>query len=161
MPEFSEHITQAKHNLQFLQDVNNTFSCYWDWQVTICFYVAVHLVNAHLSKTCNQHYRKHTEVFNAISPYRISHAKFSEDDYFAFLSLYNLSRRSRYLISENTKDHQTKPFFTHEKHFSKSIKHLDRIIGLMKAIHKVQIPEIKIKSSFLGPHDLKNFSTYA
>lgn len=132
---------------------------YWDWQVTICFYVAVHLVNAHLSKTCNLHYRKHTEVFNAISPYGISPAKFSEDDYVAFQTLYNLSRRSRYLINENPKYHNSIPFFTHEKHFSKSIRHLDRIIDLMKARHKVHVPEIKVKSLLFKPGELKNFST--
>jgi len=58
LAQFDEHIQQANHNLQFLSFANQAGSAYYDWQVTICFYTALHLVNAHLS-LFNMQYRKH------------------------------------------------------------------------------------------------------
>jgi hypothetical protein len=46
---FEENIAQAKSNLNFLETVNQKIGNYYDWQVTICFYTAGHLVNAHLT----------------------------------------------------------------------------------------------------------------
>jgi len=52
-----------------------------------------------------------------------------------------------------------KHLFTNEKHFSKALKHLDKIVDLFRRKHNVQIPEIKIKSSILKQNDLKHFLT--
>ena len=46
MAFFDEHVAQAKSNLQFLETVNQAIRNYYDWQVTICFYTAVHLAEA-------------------------------------------------------------------------------------------------------------------
>ena len=74
----------------------------FDWQVTICFYTAVHLINCHLANFGLQ-YRKHKDVKDALNPYTISPAKLPEDEYSAYISLQSLSRRSRYLVNENCK----------------------------------------------------------
>ena len=69
MANFADHIAQAQKNLQFLQEISGKLSTqYWDWNVTVCYYVAVHLVNSHIASTTNQHYRKHEEVSKALNP---------------------------------------------------------------------------------------------
>jgi hypothetical protein len=65
MPQFADHIKQANSNFLFLKSVNQTSPAHVDWQVTVCFYTALHLVNAHLAKY-NQQFRNHTDVKDAI-----------------------------------------------------------------------------------------------
>ena len=75
----ADHFTQAQRNLQFLGSINNHQNEYTDWQVTVCFYTALHLVNAHLA-TFVLHYRTHEEIKNAIVPLNLlSVAKLPED----------------------------------------------------------------------------------
>lgn len=157
MPAFAEHILQVRHNLEFLEKTNQHHEEFWDWQVTVCFYCAVHLINAHLAKTCNLHYRKHTEVFNAINPYRLSPGKIGENEYVAFQSLYNLSRRSRYLVNEKMKNRSTAPHFTYEKHFEKAVRHLDVILGMLKARHNASIQSISIHTPGLSQTEVNHF----
>lgn len=61
MPRFNEHIEQARHNILFLEFINKSGNDFCDWQVTTCFYIGVHLINAHLSMF-NMQYRKHVDV---------------------------------------------------------------------------------------------------
>jgi hypothetical protein len=129
LASFEEHIQQAKSNLAFLGAINQKVNNYFDWQVTVCFYTALHLVNAHLSKHQLQ-YRKHYDVNYALNPdVRISISKLPEDEYDAYIALQRLSRRSRYLVNE--KDDQLsseKAFLTFDKHLCKAIRHLDRLL---------------------------------
>ena len=128
MPKFEEHIQQAEHNLEFLANINETIPNCIDWQITVCFYTALHLVNAHLSKFGHQ-YRKHTDVQHAINPeVQISPSKLPEDEYVAYTALQQLSRRSRYLVNEkDSKLKETAAARTYDTHLSKAIKHLDRL----------------------------------
>jgi NifB/MoaA-like Fe-S oxidoreductase len=156
---FDEHINQAKRNLAFLESINHNVKDCIDWQVTVCFYTALHLINAHLA-TFELQYRKHVDVKNALNPENnLSISKLPEDEYVAYATLQMLSRRSRYLVNE--KDNQvgtTTAFLTHDIHLAKSIKHLDRLVAFFQNKYKVSLPSIAIKCPDLKSHSLKIFS---
>jgi uncharacterized protein (UPF0332 family) len=100
LASFENHISQAKRNLQFLQEINQNIENYIDWQVTVCFYSALHLVNAHLSQYGLQ-YRRHSDVKHALNPkVQASPSKLPENEYVAYVTLQMLSRRSRYLEND-------------------------------------------------------------
>jgi hypothetical protein len=101
VPTFEEHLAQAKRNLDYLQKSNELIPDRWDWQVTVCFYVGVHLVNAHVFQKTGQHYRSHEQVNMALNPATLSLAKLSESDYLAYKKLQGLARRARYLCHDD------------------------------------------------------------
>ena len=146
MPQFDDHIEQAKSNLSFIKIINQSAPVHFDWQVTACFYTALHLVNAHLAKY-GQQYRNHNDVNFAINPHNTtSLLKLTPDTYSAYESLFSLSRRARYLI--NKKDDNLKsdtPFFTHEKHLVKSIRHLETLCRYFNSIYTLDLPKIALK----------------
>lgn len=135
MGTFTEHINQAKQNLSFLSSVNENINNRWDWQVTVCFYSAVHLINAHIVSKTSKNYLTHGQVAEVINPYAtLSLGSIDENTYVSYTKLHQLSRRSRYLLSENydkTIDVQT-ACLTYDKHFKKAIHHLDVIIEFIK-----------------------------
>ena len=139
MPQFEEHIHQAKRNLSFLREITAINDSY-DWQVTVCFYTALHLINAHLSKSGLQ-YRKHSEVDLAINPKNLlSLTRLPDDEYVAYSSLYKLSRRSRYLV--NLKDGQIgaeAASLTHDRHLSKALKHLDLLLEYFNKLYNLNL----------------------
>lgn len=138
MPSFNEHITQAKRNLDFLYLTNSKNNNFWDWQVTICFYTSLHLVNAHIANIANLHYRKHEEVNVAINPYSaVSPCKLPENVYLSYMKLQGLSRRARYLIHEDYTNKSSSNHFTYDKHLSKAIRHLDVLLNYMTISYKV------------------------
>lgn len=158
MPSFSEHIGQAKHNLKFIEELNRNVTNFWDWQVTACFYVAVHVINAHLAKELDIHYRKHTEVFNAINPFNpTARAAIRKEEYLAFKTLNNLSRRSRYLISDDMRDRSANVHFTQKKHFDKAIRNLDILISFANEVHKSGLPVTTINSGIPKPGAVNYF----
>lgn len=140
MASYAEHISQSKHNLDFLVEVNSQiYSGYWDWHVTVCYYVAVHLINAHLAKTINQHYRKHEDVAQALNPNNAtSPTRVPENIYLAYVKLQNLSRRSRYLISEEMSNRETQSHLTYDKHFKRAINYLDTLMVFVSETHHEQ-----------------------
>lgn len=129
MASFENHVNQAKSNLNFLLHINQTSENFWDWQVTTCFYVAVHTVNAHIAKVANMHYQTHEAVKNAINPHRVlSVSRIDENIYLDYAKLEGLSRRSRYLCNESAKNNPDVAHITYDRHLAKAIKLLDRIL---------------------------------
>ena len=158
MPDFDAHIRQAKRNLQFLSNINlNITDCY-DWQVTTCFYVSVHLVNAHLSQF-DQQYRTHENVKLAINPYTVtSLMKIPENEYVAYTSLENLSRRARYLV--NVKDSKLisdKPALIYEKHLAKALRHLDKLLIHFGTIYPIGMNRYNVKCANINTQELQFF----
>jgi len=86
MADFQSHITQAKRNLKFLEQTNTSSNGAWDWQVTIAYYTAVHIVNAHLAKGANLHYTTHEKVKNALFK-PLSPVKIDQNIYLAYHKL--------------------------------------------------------------------------
>ncbi len=131
-----------------------------DWQVTVCFYAALHLVNAHLA-TFNLQYRSHTNVKQALNPEKaISPSKLPEEEYVAYTALQMLSRRSRYLVNE--KDGQigaTSAAYTNEKHLAKAIRHIDRLANYFRQRYELPLPVIEVHCSGIKQEELKYMQT--
>ena len=140
MAQFPEHIFQVENNLSFLKEVETKIDNYFDWKVTICFYCAVHLANAHLSKFGLQ-YRQHNEVNFALNPEtETSLSKLPENEYVAYITLQQLSRRSRYLVNE--KDGNLKnsnAFLTHEKHYERAKKHVYTLTYYLSSLYHLNL----------------------
>jgi hypothetical protein len=145
-----EHINQANNNIAFLQNINNNISNCIDWQVTVSFYTALHLVNAHIS-TFNLQYRRHTDVKDVLNPYnQTSVMKLPENEYTAYMSLQSLSRRARYLVNEKDNNLATNTaFLTYEKHLAKALKHLDVLMQYFTAKYNYTLPVISVKCTEL------------
>lgn len=145
MPDFKDHIYQAKNNLEVLEFVN-TSGKYYDWQVTLCFYAALHFVNAHLAQCNNSHYRTHMQVDQAINPnILLSVSKLDEDTYVVYTSLFKLSKRSRYMVNENPANKETRAFFTHEPHLKRALKHLDTVLYYFNAKYNIGLQNVILK----------------
>ena len=160
MATFDEHIKQAQHNIHFLSSINDNASvqnCI-DWQVTVCFYAALHLINAHLAQFSLQ-YRSHTNVKQALNPEQaVSLSKLPADEYVAYTALQMLSRRSRYLVNE--KDGQigaTSAAYTNEKHLAKAIRHLDRLAAYFRTRYKLTLPTVQLKCIGVKQNELTYF----
>lgn len=153
MAEFDEHVAQAKRNLSILYDVHLKVSDSWDWQVTIAYYAAVHLMNAHLAKRLNLHYNTHEKVKNALFK-QLSPCKIPDDIYAAYIRLEGLSRRARYLCHENG-DNSTDEHLTYDRHLKKSLTNLDRILTYFNKLYRIEfqvfsLDFIEIKNSSLN-----------
>lgn len=135
MAIYKEHLAQAKSNLQFLGLINTNCSSHIDWQVTTCFYTAVHLINGFLAQESNLHFNSHDRVKDAVSPDSINAGtKLDEQTYLAYVKLRNLSRRSRYLCNaDNPQEDVEKAHFILEKHFVKAFVHLDKLMNYFYA----------------------------
>jgi hypothetical protein len=139
-------------------EINKNIKDSWDWQVTIVFYTALHLIDGHVAKTANQHYRSHEEVKQAINPNNnTSPASLDEETFKSYIKLFNLSRRARYLINENHSNPATQANFTYEKHFAKALRHLDKIMFKFNSLYSTKYPSIEISCSYLKEKELNYF----
>ena len=131
MATFQEHIDHSKKNLVFLSKINFSVDDSWDWQVTVCFYTALHLINAHIVKKTNKNYLSHNQVEEVINPFNIlSIGRLDENTFLSYSKLCQLSRRSRYLLNENFKkaDDIQQASMKYSLHFKKAVHHLDVVI---------------------------------
>jgi hypothetical protein len=161
---FHEHITQSKSNLDFLNKLNVGVPDSWDWQVTVCFYTALHLISAHVVNKTGKNYLSHTSINDAINPTtQLSIAKLDETTYLAYNKLYQLSRRSRYLISEdraknNNPSGITNCNLTYSIHFKRSINHLEIVMNYMIKNYSITFEKCKIKCLDLNSLNFNNFT---
>lgn len=134
MTDFLVYIKQARNNLNFLSKISYSCSDYCDWQVTVSFYVGVHLVNAHLTKKIQTTYRSHKKTFDALNfACETSPSMLPQSVFLAYRHLYNLSRRSRYLCSDADLPDNSRPFMTYSKHLKRSINHLNTLIEYIES----------------------------
>lgn len=158
MASFDDHLARAKANLIFLENVCRNEKYFWDWKVTICFYSAVHLINAHIADKSRQHYRSHEQVLMAINPNEaLSLSRLDEAKYLCYSKLRNLSRRSRYLVSDQVNNNETGAFFTYDKHFARAIRHLDVLITFFNEEYKMDIQKTEVTCIELKQGELVNF----
>lgn len=123
----------------------------WDWQITVSFYCAVHLINAHLAASGNLHYRTHVQVKNAINPYNAgADCPVPPDVYLSYVKLENLSRRGRYLCHDDPDNHASSGHFTYDKHFAKALKHLDAILNHFKSSYSIHFPLLAVQCPALS-----------
>lgn len=147
MATFEEHIAQARRNLDFLEQINLRCNNHWDWQVTACFYVAVHLANAHIAQKSNMHYRSHSDVKNALNPENsLSVMKFQEAEYIAYVKLMNLSRRARYLCHDVPSNLDgSKAYMTFDVHLKKAVKNLDKLLVFIQSEYNESFNKLDVK----------------
>lgn len=157
MAQFDEHYSRACSDIEFLEQVNSRFPDRIDWQITVAYYVAVHLVNAHIAKF-SLHYQSHNEIRSAINPHRtIPLAGVSPEAYDDFELLTMLSRRARYLQSE--KSPSLAPQAAHyvfDKHFRRSLQMLDTILTYFYETYKLTLPKITLICPDRRPTDTFN-----
>lgn len=166
MASFDEHIKKAIENLQFLETINSHANSHWDWQVTVSFYVAVHLANAHIAQVANLHYQSHTAVIAALNPLKpiTVGMEFPEIEYLAYVKLKNLSRRARYLCHEDlhssdpSGEAAKKQHLTFDKHLSKSLTHLETIMAFINKTYAIPFKKTTIDCIELRGKPLKYFS---
>lgn len=158
MTKFDEHIEQAARNFLFLEQINNSIDDCVDWQVTVCFYTSLHIVNAHLT-TGELNYRSHKDVDNVInfaavaSPFKLPQA-----EYLSYKKLQSLSRRSRYLVNgDNASKDDGRTYFTHSIHLKRAIGHLDKLIKFFTSKYGFDLPKIKLKCEDLKNDDYLTF----
>jgi hypothetical protein len=159
MADFNAHLTQAKRNCQILKSMNAFVSDSWDWQLTNAFYVAVHVVNGHMAKIDNQHYKSHEAIKNAL--FAIDKVKVPENVYLAYVKLEQLSRRARYLCSEKKSDDNSISYLTYEVHFAKAIRHLDVVLTYFCGRHKIDFPKSSLNCVELKGDTLTYFEHQA
>lgn len=148
MGDFSAHLLQSKSNLRFLEKVNSNVSDSWDWQVTTCFYSALHLISAHIADKTGKNYLSHHQVSHLINfEEQLSPAKLDQQTYISYQKLLLLSRRSRYLIqiNEQNKSSDIMPVcLTYDKHFKKAVYHLDIIMSYMSKNYNVTFDSLSL-----------------
>lgn len=162
MPSFDAHLSQAKSNLTFLEHVNHTLPEQRDWQVTVCFYVAVHLANAYLADKEHQHYQTHGKRDLALNPFNgAAQHSWPEDEYYAYEDLSALSRRSRYLCSEadnrGDRNVRNQAFLTHEKHLLEALRNLDLVMTHFENVYNQDLPILEMTCAGLDKASLSHF----
>lgn len=103
MASLIEHHAKALSNLQFLTEVHLKMPETYDWQVTIAFYVGVHLVNGHMKHRYNREFTSHSAIIDQLdADARSSFSSTSDlnwclDSVTAYARLRNMSREARYM----------------------------------------------------------------
>lgn len=162
MGTFSEHLNPSQSNLQFLSKISSSTDNFWDWQVTVCFYSALHLINAHIVNKTQSNYLTHKDVEAVLNPNNLlSVARLDIPNYIAYIKLLELSRRSRYLLNENFKKGEKqdiqKVSLTYSKHFRKAIIHLDTLIAFISKEYNIAFNPCEIKCMDLQGINLTHF----
>jgi len=139
MATFSDHIAQAKHNNGFCEFICKNSDAFYDWRVTVNFYTCIHLINAHLAYIEDAHYRRHSDVEDAINPYNKGTCSLPKEIFLSYKKLHNLSRRSRYLINEKMSNHEECVHHTSENHYKKSVNRLSEIASFFEEKYKISI----------------------
>ena len=160
MATFIDHCNRAKSNHALFIKLNSE-NVFLDWQVTACFYCALHLISAHLLKAgslrCKNHsaIEKHINFQNSNSSYRLS-----EDDFVSYANLYMLSKRARYMSCE--KDGVALDDVTYhisDKHIARAVRDLNRIIVCFENIYSQNlINPSKINCSRIKLEKLQYFT---
>lgn len=142
--------------------MNSNLPEYWDWQVTVCFYTALHFISAHVVSKTGKNYLSHSNINDAINPTtQLSPAKLDDVTYLAYNKLYQLSRRSRYLINENSAHNKSSDILncnlTHTIHFKRAIGNLEVVINYMKDTYAITFDKSIMKCIDLNGLEFKNF----
>jgi len=130
---FEDHVHRAKCNLEVLVVLNRHSHVDYSWQVTLCFYTAVHLINSHLQYSAGKTFKTHLSTLDRIDPGSAMNVNaVSLTAYKAYLRLHNRSREARYLckVSDSghvVRNHQDAVRIKH-RHLIQCVSDLDIIL---------------------------------
>lgn len=93
-----KHIDQASHNQKFHDSIDSQFGGeFYDWKITVLFYVAIHYLKALASKKGMDIGDTHHEIEYSVNPDRVSSKmKITRTAWREYKNLFNYSRTSRY-----------------------------------------------------------------
>jgi hypothetical protein len=138
MASFSDHILQAEHNLAYLrQIIHQLHPRNLSWEVTVCYYVAVHLVNAHIESQLKVSYQSHDRIKKALFYDRHSSARISKQAFDTYNQLTRLSRIARYLFDSQT---ALTPVQITQQHRADAELYLNRLIAYFNGLYALTIP---------------------
>jgi hypothetical protein len=91
-----QYLAQAKQNQEFLKTIISAEQDkYFDWKVTVSFYIVIHWVKAYLFPKYGV-VKSHDEIAKIISPYRNQSSPISSGAKNLYMTLLNSSRSCRY-----------------------------------------------------------------
>lgn len=93
-----EHIDQAKHNWDFHDCVETNFSGkFYDWKITVLFYIAIHYLKALASKRGIDIGETHFDIEHNVNPDRTGRKmQITKNAWREYKNLFNYSRTARY-----------------------------------------------------------------
>jgi len=118
-----QHLDQASHNQAFHDCIVENFNDkFYDWKITVLFYIAIHCLKALAIKRNATIGVTHAEIEKSVNPDRQDATmKISRNAWREYRNLYNYSRTARY---EGITDTETFEKLKQLDH-SYCIKHLD------------------------------------
>lgn len=146
-----QHLKQVEHNLSILRQINRSIGWSNDWQITVCFYTALHIISAYLSKR-GVTYTSHQDTFDALNPANpLNINAIPMNIYTQYKYLSDQSRLARYL----TVGAGSAPIVLNDNHLKKAIESLDVIMKYFAdnesfgfSISKIGIPILKKPLNF-------------
>ena len=93
-----KYLLQAAHNKDFHECIEHSFNDkFYDWKITVLFYIAIHCLKALASKLNIEIGETHREVEKNINPDRTPHSlPISRAAYKNYRDLYQYSKTARY-----------------------------------------------------------------
>ncbi|KGO89538.1 hypothetical protein Q764_07120 [Flavobacterium suncheonense GH29-5 = DSM 17707] len=127
-------------------------------------------MSAHVVNKTNKNYLSHTSVSDVINPTRVlSVGKIDEATYLSYTKLYQLSRRSRYLINEKVAQNKggapqpdIQPCnLTYSTHFRKAVSHLEVVMNFMAKEYALTFSKTDLKCVDLNGMAFNYFNVLA
>lgn len=94
MPDAIRHLKQAKSNKSFYEQAFQD-GPFCDWQITVCFYTALHLIEAHFANTYGWHSYGHRDRDRKLGK-MVQREPRKQILYDRYSDLYDMSIRARY-----------------------------------------------------------------
>jgi uncharacterized protein (UPF0332 family) len=98
LKQMQEHIEQVKHNQKFHECIVNNFnSQFFDWKITVLFYVAIHCLKALAAKRKINIGETHHDIEKSVNPEKPNAImRISKNAWREYKTLFNYSRTARY-----------------------------------------------------------------
>ncbi len=156
MPKPSLHSIykdQAEKNLRILEDVSREIRSCTEWQITIAFYAALHLVKSHLAH-CGFDCGDHTQLFGYLSGEDEKSTAIEPTLFDHYQALYKMSRRARYLFPKGgnpaPNSSNTAPIFTDQDLFV-ALGYLSEVMAFYAKNYEVKFREYTICAAVDAP----------
>lgn len=126
-----QHIDQASHNKKFHDSIDTQFgSQFYDWKITVLFYVAIHYLKALASQKGIDIGETHYEIEQSVNPDRhAAKMRINRNAWREYKNLFNYSRTARY---EGITDFATFEKLKQIDH-SYCLKHLENFIKYLRS----------------------------